>query len=64
MLQTLESFFAAGGGVNDLPPGVAGAGAQRLQQAFQLFDRNRDGRLDDEERTALMEVVRRLAPQQ
>ena len=63
MLQTLDSFLAAGGGIRDLPPGVAGAGAQRLQQAFQLFDRNRDGRLDDQERTALMEVVRRLAPE-
>ena len=60
MLQTLDSFLAAGGGIDDLPPGVAGGAAQRLRQAFQLFDRNRDGRLDDPERTALMEVVRGL----
>lgn len=64
MLETINSFLAGGGGIDDLPPGVAGAGAQRLRQAFQLFDRNRDGKLDDQERGALMELVRTLAPQQ
>jgi mono/diheme cytochrome c family protein len=64
MLQAIESFLAGGGGIDDVPPGVAGGAAPRLRQAFQLFDRNRDGKLDDQERTALMELVRRLVPEQ
>ena len=64
LTELLDTFFAGGGGVDDLPPGVAGAAAQRLRQAFNLFDANHDGKLDDRERAALMEAVRRLAPAQ
>ena len=58
LTELLDTFFAGGGGIDDLPPGVVGAAAQRLRQAFNLFDANHDGKLDDRERAALMEVVR------
>ncbi len=61
--QLLDGFFAAGGGIDDLPPGVVGAAAVRLRQAFQLFDRDRDGKLNDSERTQLMEAIRRTLGQ-
>ena len=59
--QPLDTFFAGGGTVDDLPPGVVGAAAQRLRQAFRLFDEDHDGKLDDRERGRLMETIRTLA---
>jgi hypothetical protein len=64
LLQLLDSFLGGGGGIDDLPPGVASGTAQRLRQAFTLFDANHDGKLDDKERAALLELVQRLTPEQ
>jgi mono/diheme cytochrome c family protein len=61
--QLLDTFFAGGGTVDDLPPGVVGAAAQRLRQAFRLFDEDHDGKLDDRERARLMETIRRTLAQ-
>ena len=63
LLQVLEPFLSAGGGIDDLPPGVGGANIERLRQAYRLFDVNKDGQLDDKERASLLDLVRRLAPQ-
>jgi mono/diheme cytochrome c family protein len=62
LLQLIEPFLAAGGGIDDLPPGVGGANVERLRRAYGLFDANRDGKLDDKERAALLDLVRKLTP--
>jgi hypothetical protein len=63
LLQIIEPFLEAGGRIDDLPAGAGGATLERLRLAFQLFDADRNGRLDDQERERLLELVRRLAPQ-
>jgi hypothetical protein len=63
LLQLLEPFMAAGGGIDDLPPGVGGANLERLRRAYRLFDADRNGTLDDRERASLLELVRRLTPE-
>jgi mono/diheme cytochrome c family protein len=63
LLETLNSVLAGGGTVDDLPTGVSSATAQRLRQAFNLFDTNHDGKLDDKERAALLDLLRRRAEQ-
>jgi hypothetical protein len=62
LLQIIEPFLDAGGRIDDLPTGVGGANLERLRLAFQLFDTDRNGRLDDLERDRLLELVRRLGP--
>jgi hypothetical protein len=62
LLQVVEPFLAAGGGIDDLPPGVGGANLERLRRAYKLFDANGNGTLDDTERERLLELVRRLTP--
>jgi hypothetical protein len=63
LLQVLEPFLSAGGRIDDLPPGVGGANVERLRQAYRLFDANKDGQLDEKERAALLDLVKRLTPQ-
>lgn len=63
LTQVLESVLPAGGTIDDLPPGVGGPNLERLRQAYRLFDANRDGTLDDKERAALLELVRRFTPE-
>jgi hypothetical protein len=63
LLQLLEPFMAAGGGIDDLPPGVGGANLERLRMAYRLFDADRNGTLDDRERASLLDLVRRLTPE-
>jgi mono/diheme cytochrome c family protein len=64
LLQIIEPFLEAGGRIDDLPAGVGGRNVERLRLAFELFDADRNGRLDDRERERLLELVRRLAPAQ
>ena len=59
-IQYLESFLDEGAGIRDLPPGVPAADARRLKRAFQLFDKNGDGKLDAEERAALIQFLQGL----
>ena len=61
LLQLLEPFLAAGGRVDDLPPGAGGANLDRIRRAITMFDANKDGQLDEKEREALLNLVRRLA---
>ena len=61
LMQIIEPFLSAGGGIDDLPPGVGGANVERLRQAYRLFDADKNGRLDEKERDQLMELVRRLS---
>jgi hypothetical protein len=62
LLQVIEPFIAAGGGIDDLPPGAGGGNLDALRRAYRLFDTNRDGALDDTERHQLLDLVRRLTP--
>jgi mono/diheme cytochrome c family protein len=62
LLQVIEPFLAAGGGIDDLPAGVGGRNLDRLRQAYRLFDTNRDGTLDETERQQLLDLVRTLTP--
>jgi mono/diheme cytochrome c family protein len=62
LLQLLDPFLAAGGRIDDLPAGAAGNNVDGLRRAYALFDRNKDGRLDDAEREALLKLVRQLTP--
>jgi hypothetical protein len=62
LLQVIEPFLAAGGGIDDLPAGVGGRNLDRLRQAYRLFDTNRDGTLDETERQQLLDQVRTLTP--
>jgi mono/diheme cytochrome c family protein len=64
LIQLLDTYLGGGGSIDDLPPGVNSGTAQRLRQAFNLFDANHDGKLDDTERGRLLELVQRLAPEQ
>src|SRR5688572_10153396 len=63
LTQVLESLLPAGGTLDDLPPGIGGPNVERLRQAYQLFDTNRDGKLDEKEREPLLELIRRLVPE-
>ena len=44
--------------LNDLPPEINAATRARLALAIGLFDRNHDGKLDADERKALMDFLR------
>jgi hypothetical protein len=59
-MEMLESFLAEGNGIDDLPPGISAAQAERFKRMFQLFDKNGDGKLDAEERAALLQFLRGL----
>jgi mono/diheme cytochrome c family protein len=57
--ELLDSVLSGGGTIDDLPAGVPAGSVQRLRQAFNLFDTNHDGKLDEKERAALMDLLRR-----
>ncbi|WP_321473123.1 hypothetical protein [uncultured Paludibaculum sp.] len=57
-LQYLDSLLSSGFGLADLPSNVQGIDQQRLRRVFQMFDRNGDGRLDDDERESLLQLLR------
>ena len=56
----LESFLAEGNGVDDLPPGIPQGELAMLKRMFQRFDKNGDGKLDAEERAALLQFLHGL----
>lgn len=55
--QQLESIFANLQSFDDLPSEIPPATAQRLKLAMALVDRDKNGKLDDDERTALMRLI-------
>lgn len=61
-LEFINEFLAQADNYNDLPPEINPQTRQRLTLAISLFDRNHDGKLDADERKALMDFLRlRLA---
>jgi len=56
----MESFLAEGNTLADLPPGIPKGELEMIKRAFQAFDKNGDGKLDDEERAALIKYLRGL----
>jgi len=56
--QYLESVFSAGLTLDDFPPELTPQQKQSLTLAFNLFDRNHDGKLDAEESAALIQFLR------
>ena len=62
MRQLVESFVADVRNLDDLPPEVPPAMAERLRAMLKFFDRNGDGKLDDTERAALRQTLQALLP--
>jgi hypothetical protein len=56
----MESFLAEGNTLADLPPGIPKGELEMIQRVFQTFDKNGDGKLDAEERAALMKYLNGL----
>jgi len=56
--QYLESIFRQVVSLDDLPPELPPQQRQSLTLAFNLFDRNHDGKLDAEESAALIQFLR------
>jgi len=52
----LEEFLAEGNGINDLR-GIPSTEAERIKKLFQMFDKNGDGKLDEQERAALIKFL-------
>ena len=58
-LEFLDEFLARGGGdLSKAPPEIGPQQLARLQQAIQFFDKNQNGKLDDDERAALINFLR------
>jgi hypothetical protein len=58
--QYMESFLAQGNGIDDLPPSIPQGEVEMLKRLFQRFDKNGDGKLDAEERAALIQYLHGL----
>jgi hypothetical protein len=56
----LESFLAEGNGVDDLPPSIPKGELEMLKRLLQTFNKNGDGKLDGDERAALMKYLHGL----
>jgi hypothetical protein len=56
----LESFLAEGNGIDDLPPSIPKGELEMLKRLLQTFDKNGDGKLDGDERAALMKYLHGL----
>ena len=63
VLQYVEDFVRLTDNLNDLPEEIPPAMAVRLRLALAAFDRDRDGKLDAEERANLLRVVQMMMPQ-
>ena len=57
-IEALTEFFQQTDDVNVLPQEISPAQRDRLKLAIALFDRNHDGKLDAEERKALIDFTR------
>jgi len=57
-LEFINEFLAQAEDINDFPPEINAVARARLALAIGLFDRNHDGKLDAEERKALMDFLR------
>ncbi len=55
--QMLDGILANLASFDDLPSEIEPATAQRLKAAMVLLDRNKNGKLDDDERGALMRII-------
>jgi mono/diheme cytochrome c family protein/thiol-disulfide isomerase/thioredoxin len=55
--QYIESFLAEGNTLKDLPPEIPKGELELIKRVFQTFDKNGDGKLDAEERAALMQYL-------
>jgi mono/diheme cytochrome c family protein len=55
--QYFESFVAEGNSIDDLPPGIPPRELEMLKRLFQSFDKNGDGKLDANERAALIQFL-------
>ena len=60
--QYIESFLAEGNGIEDLPPTIPKGELELLKRVFKQFDKNGDGKLDGDERAALLQYLRGLHP--
>ncbi|HLY20120.1 MAG TPA: redoxin family protein [Bryobacteraceae bacterium] len=56
--EYIASFIAEGNTIDDLPPGIPAAQREMIKRAFQAFDKNGDGKLDAQERAALLQYLR------
>jgi len=56
--QYLETIFSGEVTLEDLPPEMTPQQRQTVTMIFNLFDKNKDGKLDREEVAALLEFVR------
>jgi hypothetical protein len=57
-LEFVNEFLAQADNYSEFPPEINPATAARLKLAIGLFDRNHDGKLDADERKALMDLLR------
>jgi hypothetical protein len=55
--QMLESILTGLENFDDLPPEIPPATAAGLKRALLLFDQNKNGKLDDNERVGLMRLM-------
>ena len=62
-IEMIGEFLAQGVTIDDLPNEISPDQKARLKLALGLFDRNHDGKLDAEERQALMDFLRQRARQ-
>jgi hypothetical protein len=63
VLQYVEDFVRLTDDLNDLPEEIPAVMAGRLRLALGLFDRDRDGKLNAEERATLLKFVQTMMPQ-
>jgi len=63
VLQYVEDFVRLTDNLNDLPEEIPPAMAARLRLALAAFDRDRDGKLDAQERANLLRLVQMMMPQ-
>ena len=57
-LEFINEFLAQADNLSDFPPEISPQARARLTMAIGLFDRNHDGKLDDQERKTLMDFLR------
>jgi hypothetical protein len=56
-IQVLETMLTDENGLQDLPKEMGARAIERLMTLFKTFDKNGDGKLDDEERAALEQFL-------